>query len=919
MALAAGSRLGPYEVQSALGAGGMGEVYKARDTRLERTVAIKVLPPALAGDPEFRARFDREAKSISALNHPHICTLHDVGETDGTAYLVMEHLEGETLAERLKKGALPVDQVLDIASQMADALDKAHRRGIIHRDLKPANVFLVRGASASATLLAKLLDFGLAKVGAAAPAGAIETRLLTTPPPVGQTTPLTSQGSILGTFQYMAPEQVEGHEADARTDIWAFGCVLYEMLTGRRAFEARSQASLIASVLERQPTPISELQPLTPPALGRVVRTCLEKHPDHRFHTAHDLWLQLQWIEEGGSAAGLPAPVVAGRKRRHLALFAGAAILLALLAAAGAWALKPAPAIANVVTRFVHPLPASQNITRGGRKVVAISPDGTKLAYVANNQIYLRHMHEIDAQPIRGTDIDPLEPMFSPDGQSVAFFAPVAGAGSLEGALLKKVPIVGGAAVTLCPAGPMFGARWQGDRIVFSLGDRILSVADTGGAPQTLVELPKGSSDILAHPQLLDNGRALLYAIRAGTASFNDAKIVVQPLPSGTARVLVEGGTDPRVTDSGHLVWIRENILTAQPFDSGSLQLKGGPVPIVESVRDTPASGAGQYSLSENGTLVYVMGAFEARANLLWVDRQGVETPTGIPPALYSYPRLSPDGTKIVVNTTQLGDNDIWLWDNARKTTTRLTQGPEFDSYPVWSRDSRSIFYASGATNVGPADLYRRAADGTGTLERLIERPTERATSMMILSDDRILIRSSSATGQSRLMVLPPSPGAKPEPVFPASLPSQTNGEVSPNGRWIAYQSSEGSTRDEIHVRPFPATDSGHWQISSGGGTRPMWSNSGRELFFVTGTPARLMRVAIETRGPNEPFTYGTPAQLLDLTKYVIGAIGRAFHISLDDQRFLMISRISAEGGDRTSIMVVNHWLEELNARVRAK
>jgi Tol biopolymer transport system component len=818
----------------------------------------------------------------------------------------------------LKKGALSVDHALAIASQMADALDKAHRQGIVHRDLKPANVFLVRGAGASAVPLAKLLDFGLAKLGAGAPPGSIETRLMTTPP-AGQTAPLTSQGSILGTFQYMAPEQLEGHGADARSDIWAFGCVLYEMLTGRRAFGGRSQASLIASILDRQPASLGELQPLTPPALSRVVRTCLEKHPDHRFHTAHDLWLQLQWIEEGGSAAGVAAPVVTSRKRRDQAIFAGAAVIFAALAAVAAWALKPAPVIHNVVTRFTHPLPAGQNLTRGGRRVVAISPDGTKIAYVANNQIHLRRMHEAEAQPVRGTDVDPLEPMFSPDGQSIAFFAPVTGSPGLDGATLKKVAIAGGAPVTLGAAGPMFGGRWQGDRIVFSLGNRIVAVPETGGAPETLVELPKGSTREFAHPQFLDNRRALLYTVREGAAAFNDATIVVQSLPTGTPRVLIEGGTDPRVIESGHLLWVRDSILMAQAFDVATLQLRGGPMPIVEAIRFGAPSGIGQWALSDNGTLVYLLGASEPETNIVWVDRQGVQTPTGMPPARYAYPRLSPDGMKIAVNTTQPGDNDILLWDIARKGLTRLTQGPDFDGYPVWSRDSRSLLYASGASNLGPGGMYRRAADGTGTVERLTQTPAERESPMMVLDDGRIVFRSATSSMLSHLMVLPASPGARPERVFAAALPSQANGEVSPNGRWIAYQSTEGSTRAEIHVRPFPATDSGHWQISSGGGTRPMWSNSGRELFFVGGVPSSLMRVEIDSAGPTDPFTAGTPTRMFELSNYHIGAIGRSFHISLDDKRFLMIARIVNQGEERPSFMVVTHWFDELQARLPVK
>jgi Tol biopolymer transport system component len=917
MALAPGSRLGPYEILGALGAGGMGEVYRARDTRLSRTVAIKVLPPALAADPEFRERFDREARSISALSHPHICTLYDVGEDANTSFLVMEHLEGETLADRLKTGPLPVEHVLVIASQIADALDKAHRQGIVHRDLKPANVFLVRDAGVAAAPVCKLLDFGLAKMHAAAAPGSMETRLLTSPPPAGQT-PLTAQGSLLGTFQYMAPEQVEGQEADARSDLWAFGCVLYEMLTGKRAFEGRSQASLIASILERQPAPMSELQPMTPPALSRVVRTCLEKHPDHRFHTAHDLWLHLQWIEEGGSAAGVPAPVVAGRKRRDRAVFAGAALLVAALAAAGAWALKPAPVVTSVVTRFSVPLPEGQAFTRTGRRVVAISPDGTKLAYIANSQIYLRQMRELEAQPIRGTELDPLDLMFSPDGQSIAFFAPAPSSTALEGASLKRVAITGGRPITLAPAGAPYGSRWQGDRIVYSLGDRILAVPEAGGTPEVLAAVPAGSQERIAHPQVLDDGRALLYSVRPEGTVFNDSQIVVQALPGGARRVLVEGGTDPRVTDTGHLLWVRDDIFMAQPFDLGALQLSGGPVPIVESVRHTPFSGVGQLSLSDTGTLVFVAGAPSIQRELVWVDRDGRETPTGAPPGLYTYPRVSPDGSKVVVNTVSDADNDIKVWDLTRRTMTRLTDGPEFDGYPVWSVDGRSVIFGSGPGSTGPGDLYRRAADGTGTLERLGDT-VEREAPQMALPDGRLLVRSMTADStRGRLMLWPPAPGSTPTPVFAADVPAQASGEVSPDGRWIAYQSWEGGTRDEIHVRPFPATGEGHWQISSNGGTRPMWSRSGRELFYVVASPDRLMRVEVQPAGLGQAFTYAPPTPLLDISRYGIGLVGRAFDIAPDGQRFLMVSPIAADDA-AVSITVVAHWIEELKERVRAR
>jgi serine/threonine-protein kinase len=929
MPLAAGTRLGPYEIVAAIGAGGMGEVYKARDTRLERTVAIKVLPPTLAADPEFRARFEREAKSISALNHPHICTLYDVGRLrpDGAPasqgedmeFLVMEHLEGETLADRLKKGPLSVDQAIDLAGQIADALDKAHRHGIVHRDLKPANVFLVRAIGASGAPHCKLLDFGLAKTVAAP--GTIETRLLSTPQAANAGAPLTAQGSLLGTFQYMAPEQIEGAEADARTDIWAFGCVLYEMLTGRRAFEGKSQASLIASILERQPTPIAELQPMSPPALGRLVRTCLEKNPDNRFHTAHDLWLHLQWIEEGGSAAGLPAPVVAGRRRRSQLIVAALIFGVAALAAASAWMLKPAPVATNVIGRFAYPLRDNQRFTRTGRRVVAISPDGTKIAYIANNQIYLRQMRELEAQPIRGTDLDPLDLAFSPDGQSIAFFAPGPG-GTLSDSVLKRIEIAGGKPLTLCAAGTPFGASWQGNRIVFSIGSRILSVPDTAGAPETLVSSPEGRTETFTRPQVVQDGKALIYTMRsAGPApSFDDAQIVVQPLGGGPRRVLVDGGTDGRLLPTGHLTWIREGTLYAQALDLQTLQLTGGPVPILENVRESSA-GAAQVAFAENGTMVFAPGTSDQTSDLIWVDRSGHEEPTGAPPLAYAYPRVSPDGTKIVLNTTD-GDLDIYVWDIARKTMTKLTSGPDRDAYAVWTPDGRSIVFSSVSTNLS-GDLYRRAADGTGSAERLTDSPESEAPQMVLADGRRVLVRSMTGSlVQGELQVWPLEPGGKPEPVFAKPPAAQVSGEVSPpDGRWIAYESPEGSTRPEIHVRPFPATDSGHWQITSGGGSRPMWARSGRELLFQSGIGpnARLMSVPVQTAPSGGPFTYGTAAPVTDLSKYRQGAVGRSYDIFPDGQRFVMLKQVGLDPNERLSLTIVTHWFDELRARVKAK
>jgi Tol biopolymer transport system component len=889
----------------------MGEVYKARDTRLERTVAIKVLPPALAADPEFRARFEREAKSISALNHPHICTLYDVGEANGTSYLVMEHLEGETLADRLLKGPLPVNDALALASQIADALDKAHRQGIVHRDLKPANVFLVRSLGASGTPHGKLLDFGLAKIGVAVASGSYETRLATSPP-VGTSAPLTAQGTILGTFQYMAPEQIEGQEADARADIWAFGCLLYEMLTGRRAFEGKSQASLIASILERQPTPTAELQPLTPPAVGRVVRTCLEKDPDNRFHTAHDLRLQLQWIEEGGSAAGVPAPVVAGRRRRARG-FAAAGLLAAAVAGAGAvWWLKPAPVVPAIVGRFTLLLPDGQDFTRTGRRVVAISPDGTKVAYVANRQIYLRKLEDFQAVPIPGTDLHPGDVTFSPDGMSLAFAAARQGEESLANASIMRISVAGGAPVPLTPADSPTGLRWQNDRILYVTGAAIKSVPANGGPPQTLVEVESGAGRV-ARPQLLPDGRTLLYSYRPSTPG--EWQIAIQPIAGGERQILVAEGADGRVTSTGHLVWLHDNVLFAQAFEAR--QLSGVPVPLVQGVRFACNTATGQFALSENGSLVFVPGAAaDTNGQLVWVDRTGREEPIGAPPDRYRTPRISPDGTRIAV-LTGVDQGDIGIWDITRKTMSRLTSGPESENTIAWSPDSKWIFFASSPTG-GTPDVYRRAADGTGTLTRLTQTTSPHFVQMVVPRSDRLLVRVSA---EKNVLGLLPMAGGELEPLFSGDVAAQT-GRISPDGRWIAYQSSEGSTRDEVHVRPFPDTDAGHWQISSGGGTQVLWSRSGRELFYRAGAPRRLMRVDVLAPSAAGAFNHGRPSVMLDATKYTtLGSTSPMWDISPDDRRFVMVvqAQNAADFDTAPSMKIVTNWFEELRSRVKDK
>ena len=620
MSLTSGTKLGPYEIQSPLGAGGMGEVYKARDTRLDRTVAIKVLREHVASDPDLKQRFEREARTVAALNHPHICTLHDIGQQDGTDFLVMEYLEGETLAQRLTKGTLPLEQALRYAIEIVDALDKAHRKGITHRDLKPGNIMVTKAGT-------KLLDFGLAKLkpaGAAPGVSALPT----------QSAGLTAEGSILGTLQYIAPEQLEGKDADARTDIFAFGATVYEMVTGRKAFEGKSQASLIGAILEREPTAISSLQPMSPPGLDRVVKKCLAKDPDGRWQTASDLHDELKWVAEGGSQAGLAVPAaVPTRVQSRLAwgVAAGTTVLLAM--ALAVLYLNRAP-VQTTTVRF--PV-----LTEGGVECgFALSPDGRQLAFADGGQLWIRPLDSLESRALPGTE-EASFPFWSPDSRSLGFFTFTE---------LRTIDPTGGPPQTVCAVPLGFGGTWnQDDVIVFGRrGGGLLRVPAAGGEPTPVTALDDTRQET-AHwwPQFLPDGEHLLFL---ATGEAEQDGIYVGSLESGVTPSLVLRTTlRARYAAPGYILFGRGESLMAQPFDVERLALTGDPVRVVDGVQSLPRVRWFGFSASHQGELAYVGGGEGAASQLRWLDRSGADLGTVGAPGEYRDPVLSPDETKVAV------------------------------------------------------------------------------------------------------------------------------------------------------------------------------------------------------------------------------------------------------------------------------
>lgn len=879
MSLTSGTRLGPYEIIAPLGAGGMGEVYRARDTRLEREVAVKVLPSGLASEPSFRQRLEREAKAVSRLSHPNICTLHDIGQQEGVDFLVMELIEGETLEQRLLKGPLPADQTLRYAAQIADALAKAHKLGITHRDLKPANIMLTKSG-------AKLMDFGLAKQAGTAPLAAALTEMTM------EQSKLTSEGSIVGTFQYMAPEQLEGKEADARTDIFALGEVMYEMATGKPAFAGKSRASLIAAILTNDPPPISQVQPLTPPALERVVRKCLAKDPEERWQSASDLASELKWIVEGGSSAALPLPG-AGVKRRPWTLWLSTAVAgLAILALAVVYVFRPVQPLYPIRTFIPAPEDTTFIFFGDGAGPLALSPDGRNLVFLATPaagapRLYLRPLDALEASPLPGTE-NGMAPFWSPDGRMIGFFA--------DGKL-KVTDLQGGGAVAICDAPTSRGGSWGADgTIVFAPEFRsaLYRVPAAGGAPVQITKVDESIHTSHRWPFFLPDGKHFLYlAINHQNPQDENDAIYYASLDGKENRRLVRAFSTAQYA-SGSLLYLRNGVLLAQPFDPDSGELKGDAHPVANGVSEDGSTWRAIFTVSANGLLAYSGGA-RSQSQLAWFDRSGrqLETVGEKFGGLSGDIRLSPTGDRVAFGV-EGAVTDIWVMDIARGVRTRLSFGPVGNNNPVWSPDGKWIAYNT-ITKQGSA-TNRRPSEGGG--EQLVFPEGEARLLSDWSRDGKYLLYDKGPFGtHQEIWAAPVEAGEQPFPIAPPGGFYSNDAKISPDGHWVAYQSNE-SGRQEVYVVPFRGGQ-GKWQVSTNGGGFARWNSSGREIFYVT--PDGMITAVPVVTGPNQ-FRPGAPQPLFR-------APADAYDVAPGGQKFLL-----DVVGDKNSkpITLVTNWAAEL-------
>lgn len=888
MSLEIGQTLGPYRIVAPAGAGGMGEVFKAEDTRLNRTVAIKVLPASIAGSEQFKERFDREAKAISSLNHAHICTLHDIGHENGVAFLVMEFCEGETLAERIKRGPIPYDEMLQIATQIASGLDSAHHKGLVHRDLKPGNVMLTPEGT-------KLLDFGLAK-------SQFESDLKNGSG-ITQTTPLTGANTIVGTMQYMAPEQLEGKAADVRSDIFAFGAIMYEMSTGKKAFEGSSSATLIAAIIEREPVSISAIMPMTSPLFERLVKKCLSKDPRKRWQSASDLYDELRWIAQAGSQVGLPAHLAARRKFKFdLARVVGAVAILTTLILGFLFfqektRSEPAPPVARFTVKI------GQGLT--GIFWPRISPDGRSVAFHANdssgvNRIWVRPINSLEAYPLLNTE-DARRFIWSPDGKHVAFFI---------GNQLKRIPITGGQAQLICQGPSGADGSWgSSDYVIFDgrSSDTLKIVSAGGGVPRTATLIDSGSGEFQhAWPWFLPDGEhfifnAYLRPAGDGTAPVN--RIQLGSVGSTTSTTLYESFKPLdrlEYSKEGYILFVSEDNLMGLPFDADGLEVTGEPKPIAMKIGTADNTYA--FSVSGDGTLLYQTNNQSSLSELSFVDRSGKKIQSIGQLGRYYDVSLSPDEKRVAYAAADEAGStvDLWTYDLTRNVPTRLTFGAGLDFKPIWSPTGQDVYFCSDR-NGAFFSIFRKNVNGLGDAELVYANDSANVVANDLTPDgSKLLFRDSNNGNDIGILYLNDSNRVD---MLANSSFFEAMAKVSPNGKYVAYVSRE-SGRREVYVRKLDGSGS-KWQISTENADNPRWNGDGTELYYMT-NDNKIKAVKVDTR---DNFKAENPVELFELRFQYPLDISYAYDVSSDGQRFLVNGRLT--DADPGEIVVVQNWAEE--------